>query len=665
VLIGFPDLQPFVVTGIALGAVYAMSGVGIVVLYRTTGVLNFAYGAVGALGTLISWTLVNQTSVPDWLAYLVCVIFGGVASLLYGLLFGPPLARRDPLVKAMGTLALSLVFLGIMSWVWSTDPRSLTLPTTNWGFQLGESRVSWTQIIAIVLGVGVTAGTATFLRVTKVGTAMRSLANDREITAMLGVPVRRVEAAAWLASGLFCGATGLLLSNMLGLDTVVLTFLVISALGAALIGRLRSLWVTLFAGLAIGLVEACLTPFTSSSSFTSLSNYRTMTPFVFAIVALIWLARRRVVAFERPSADAPIRGSGGGRPLGQGPITSRVQRGVLGRAVVISALLAFVLLGLPAMTSTYWLQVITTVAIYSVVALGAGVLYGRVGLVSLCQIALLAVGGWVALRLSFGTSLSFPWLLLLSGLITAVIGVLIGLPALRLSGLYLALITLMAAGAINVVLTVIKFPNGGSGFLGESLEATSSGLGMRRPGIATGDASFFRYTVIVCALMFALALWHVAARPGRAWAGIRQSQPASLAVGVNTTLYKLWAFALASFLTGVAGCLLAASAGGLSIFQFPTSSSIQLLAAILIGGIFSLWGAVVAGIFMRLVPAILQDHNIPADLLIILFGVGLMQVLLTAPGGVADQLPQDLAKLGRRIGRLARRGTEAGGRAAA
>jgi len=111
---------------------------------------------------------------------------------------------------------------------------------------------------------------------------MRSLANHRETTAMLGVPVRRVEAAAWLGSGLLSGATGLLLSTLVGLDIVGLTFLVIAALSAALIGRLESLWGTMVAGLAIGVAQACLTP------FDALSPYRTITPFLFAIVALLW-----------------------------------------------------------------------------------------------------------------------------------------------------------------------------------------------------------------------------------------------------------------------------------------------------------------------------------------------------------------------------------------
>ena len=177
----------------------------------------------------------------------------------------------------------------------------------------------------------------------------------------------------------------------------------------------------------------------------------------------------------------------------------------------------------------------------------------------------------------------------------------IGLPALRLSGLYLALITLMAAGAVTVVLTAIDFPNGGGGFTGRTTAVNLSGLSpVRRPAVAVGDTAYYRYVVIVSAVMFLLALVHVASKPGRAWASIRESEPAALAAGVNITLYKLWAFALASFMTGVAGCLLAAQLGQPSVFGFPTQDSLTLLATALIGGIFSLWGAVVAGLFIQL-----------------------------------------------------------------
>jgi branched-chain amino acid transport system permease protein len=331
------------------------------------------------------------------------------------------------------------------------------------------------------------------------------------------------------------------------------------------------------------------------------------------------------------------------------------------RAAVIGGLLLVALLVFPATLGADWINTLTSVAIYSVVAAGLVVLYGRVGMISLGQIALLAIGTWTATRLNYAAHIPFPLLLLITGAITCVIGVLIGLPALRLSGLYLALITLMAAGAVNVALTAVDFPNGGGGFTGRNNSPDLSGLEpVRRPAGAGSDPGYYRYTVIVCALMFLLALVHFATKPGRAWAAIRESEPAALAAGVNITRYKLWAFALASFMTGVAGCLLAADVGRPTVYGFPTQDSLTLIATALIGGIFTLWGAIVAGIFMQLVPFLFQAQwGINPNYLLIIFGVGLLQVLLTAPGGLADQMPKDLAKLGRLIASPFRKRTAA------
>jgi branched-chain amino acid transport system permease protein len=327
--------------------------------------------------------------------------------------------------------------------------------------------------------------------------------------------------------------------------------------------------------------------------------------------------------------------------------------------MVIVALLAFVLIAVPSLLSTYWIKVFTGVAVYAVVALGLNILMGRVGLVSLGQIAVLALGAWVAAKLLFDTSLPFPVVTLLCGLITMVLGTIVGLPALRLSGLYLALVTLMMAGAITVVIAATDFPNGGPGFLAHSESSLGGGSTIRRPAIAETDPAYFRYTIVFAAVMFLLAVFHVRSKAGRAWEAIRQSESAALAAGVNITLYKLWAFALASFMTGVAGVLLAANVGELFNYQFPTRENIILLAVVLMGGIYSIWGALVAGLLMRYLPALLDTWGLPADLLTILFGVGILQVLTTAPAGLVDQVPKDIARLGRFIRRTGRRGVGA------
>jgi branched-chain amino acid transport system permease protein len=290
------DEQPFLVTGLALGGVYALSGVGMIVLFRTTGVLNLSFGAVGAFGALIAWQLINQSGMNQWLAYLVCVLFGGVITLAYGMVFGRALAGRDPLVKTTATLGLTLILLGAMDLLWTSNggaSRSISLPTDNHGFMVGQIQVTTTDVIALAVGILITVFTTAFLRYAKLGTAMRAMANDREITATLGVPVRRVEASAWFGCGIVAGLSGILLADLVALDATTLTFLVISSLAAALIARLSSIWITFIAAIIIGVVDAGVTP------ITSLTNYRDMTPFVLAAVALLFLNRKRTLSLAR------------------------------------------------------------------------------------------------------------------------------------------------------------------------------------------------------------------------------------------------------------------------------------------------------------------------------------------------------------------------------
>jgi branched-chain amino acid transport system permease protein len=290
------DFQPYIVTGLALGGLYALSGVGLVVLYRATGVLNLAFGAVGAMGAFIAYSIISAGN-PGWLGWIVCILFGGVVTLGYGMVFGPALAGRGPLVQAVSTLGLALVLFGVIDLAWPTSggqSPSISFPTDNNGYVIGQLTINLTQIIALVLGIVITVGTFVFLRVSKLGTAMRAMANDREITATLGVPVRRVEAAAWLGCGLLSGIAGIMLADLSALDDTTLVFtVVISSLAAALIGRLRSIPVTFAAALLIGLVHDLITP------ITQITSYQDMTPFVLAAIALLVMSRTQVMTRSR------------------------------------------------------------------------------------------------------------------------------------------------------------------------------------------------------------------------------------------------------------------------------------------------------------------------------------------------------------------------------
>lgn len=350
----------------------------------------------------------------------------------------------------------------------------------------------------------------------------------------------------------------------------------------------------------------------------------------------------------RPASVTPVREVGAAIDT---RLPSMWSETTILRVVVLLVVVGATMFLVPAILSAFWLQIALQTVTYSAVALGLGILVGRAGMFSLAQIPVVAVGVWFSLRLQQQWNLPFPLLLLFTGLLTGVVGAVIGFPALRLRGLYLALITLMGAGAITLLLQTKKFPNGGSGFWGFDESIPSGTTVLNRPELAQGDTAYYRYCVLVVAVLFLIVTWHIRGKPGRAWAAIRQSQVTAVAAGVDTVLYKLWCFFLSACITGVAGALLAASPGGVTVTQFPVQDSIILLAVVLMGGVYNIWGAVVAGFFLAAFPRILdQKLNVPPEFLIMLFGVGVIQVLTTAPGGVVG----DLAKLGKLLKRKLR-----------
>lgn len=294
---------------------------------------------------------------------------------------------------------------------------------------------------------------------------------------------------------------------------------------------------------------------------------------------------------------------------------------------------------LPIFLGAYWTKVWISAVIYTLAASGVAVLYARLGLVSLAQVALVGVGGWVCLRVAHATGWPFEAAMLASGAMTAMIGMVVGLPALRMRGLYFALVTMMAAGAFAILVTAIQFPNGGEGFSGFSFDPQP----MPRPLLAQSDEAMLRYAMVVTALGFVLIRVHQRGAPGRAWALIRRSEAVAMSAGVNVVLYKTWGFGLAGFLAGIAGSLLAATLGILDSRSFPVSESILLFALAVVGGVYSFAGQLLSGVLYRVVPAILDSWGVDGNLAFVIFGAALLHGLITAPRGIAGQL-QDILK---------------------
>ena len=279
-----PDLGPFIVSGLSTGAVYVLAGVGLVVLYRASGVLNLAQGALGALGALLAWQIVDSGG-PEWLGWIAGVAAATLLALFYGRVIAPRLSHSEPIVRAVATLGFALVVLGFCEFIWGEWPRSLPLPTDTMGFEVIGVRVTATRAAAFCLGVAVTFGMVVFLNRSRLGLSMRALANDREISGLIGVPVLRVDAWAWAISGVLSGVSGIFLANMVRLQAIPLTYMVVPAVAAAILGRLTSLPAVIIGGLAIGVLEAIATP------FPAVSAVRSAAPFLFAAAVLLWYQR--------------------------------------------------------------------------------------------------------------------------------------------------------------------------------------------------------------------------------------------------------------------------------------------------------------------------------------------------------------------------------------
>jgi branched-chain amino acid transport system permease protein len=611
-----PNFSPFIASGLSTGAIYVLSGVGLVVLYRASGVLNFAQGALGALGALIAWQIINVGG-PQWVGWLAGILAATILSLVYGRVIAPRLAHSDPIVRAVATLGFALVLLGFVEFIWGEWPRSLRLPTDTLYFLVLGVRVTYTRGLAFAMSIAIVLAITLLLGKSRLGLSMRALANDRDISALVGVPILRVDAWAWVISGAIAGLSGLMLANMVRLQAISLTFMVIPAIAAAILGRLTSLSATVIGGLAIGVVEAMATP------LPEISSYRSAVPFIFAMGALIWF-QRGGLSLSQMDQFRSIR------TPNEPPRAAFEEISVgLVWAVIIGVLV-------PMLASAYWLKTSTSVIIMGLCSLSVALLYAQLGMVSLCQYALFGVGGWVTLRLAHGTNLPFELSLLAGGVVAAVFGVLFGLPALRMRGLYFALVTLMIAGAFQVVINAFGFPDGGDGFFG--IVTSGARHYMARPLLAQSDPAYFRYTLVAVAVGFALVMWHQRSRPGRAWALIRRSETGAVAMGTNIVAYKMWAFALSGFLAGIAGGLMAGSIGQLDGRAFPASDSIMLFALSVIAGAYHWFGPLFAGVLMRAVPALLINWGVDGNLATMVFGAGLLHALIMAPEGISGQI---------------------------
>ena len=467
----------YFVTGLVTGAVYGLAATGLVLTYKTTGIFNFAYGSIAAMGVFVFYWLNVQEKLPWGLAAaIVLLVVAPVEGLLLELL-GRILENQGTAAKVVATIGLLLIVLGVGG-LWYGGLSGATVPQylPASQFSLGGVNVTWGQVIVFVVAVVGAMGLYVFFRTFRLGMAMRGIVDVPELVDLNGENPTRVRRWAWIIGTVFATLAGLLISPSLGLDATVITLLVVQAFGAAAIGYFSSLPLTFVGGLLIGLLASFGAEYSVDVSW--LSGLPGGIPFIVLFLVLIFMPARKL-ADRRPRHALPVPRSW------NAPMRVRLLAGGL-------TLVAFVVIPpLAGLNITAWTSAVIDIPLF----LSVGLLARTSGLISLCQYTFCAIGA-----VAFGHFVGdwhIPWLLavLLAALVAVPVGALVAIPAIRLSGVFLAVATLGLAIFVDNVL----YPTGWM------FGVTSSGVQTPRPnisifGLQLSSTNGYYYLVVAFAL---------------------------------------------------------------------------------------------------------------------------------------------------------------------
>jgi ABC-type branched-subunit amino acid transport system ATPase component/branched-subunit amino acid ABC-type transport system permease component len=572
------DFLPFIVIGITSGAAYGLAATGLVLTYKTSGILNFAYGAVAALSIFFFYFLHIQHGLPWPLAAAICLF---VLAPIQGLLLERLARVLDPLgsgVRVVATIGLLLVVIGVGT-LWYGNSNDIFIePYLPQGYvRILGTNVSWGQIIVIVVAVVLTAALYFFFRAVRLGIAMRGVVDNANLLSLTGESPVRVRRWAWLIGSMFTCLAGLMLAPGLSLDPLAMTLVVVSAFGAAAIGRFSSLPWSFAGGIGLGVAGALATKYVVQ--VPSLSGLPPSLPFAILILVLVFTPKARLMD-RRMVASLPVH-----TPY---YAPARV-RWTFGAVVLV------VLLFLPDLVG-YHLPIWSNFLVEVILVLSLGLLVRTSGQISLSQVTFAAIGAATFGRLSPHV----PWLVALLAAIIIVIpiGALLAIPAIRLSGVFLALATLGFGVFVEQMFYTSSFMFGD----------LTNGVAAPRPAISIGgwhlytDQGFYYVILIAAVVTIALIMVIQRTRLGRLLRALSDSPLALEAYGTGINVTRVIVFCISAAVASLAGCLLA------MLFHFSVPSnydyfnSITLLAVVVIAVAGDPWYAIIAALGLEVIP---------------------------------------------------------------
>jgi branched-chain amino acid transport system permease protein len=583
----------FVVVGVTLGSIYAVAAAGLVVTYTTSGIFNFAQGAIGMILTYVYWQLKVGWGLQTMLALgLTVLIAAPLLGALIERLFMRQLTRAPLVAQLVATVGLLAFFVGLADTVWPSD----TYRTIGTFFgpdkvQLGETFIPWFRIITIVVGIFIALVLWVLLRRTRIGIAMRAVVDNRELAALNGAHPGRISMFSWALGSSMAAMAGIFLAEELGaLSAQGLTFFIVDAFGAAIIGRLRSLPLTVVGGAVIGFSLSFQRNFLDLGQRWSAAG--TAIPSIILFLALLFVPQTRIEGRRLVRAIAV-----------RVPTIKRALTGFVALFLVVVLLAA--LLGRVDVRRVEFAMILAF-AMLSLIPLT-----GWAGQISFAQITFLGVGAWVATEFSnsggavFGLHLypsGSPLGLLMGAAVAVPIGLLMALPALRLRGLYLALASM--AFALMAVPLFFDQPEVFASSARYGAPIGMFGYHFNEPftvlGIHFGtDAGFLLLTT---ALFGAVGLGVVALRRGafgRRLIAMRESPAACVTLGVNLRATKFAVFGISAAIAGFAGALLAVAQGSAQTTDFTAFQGLPYLLLLVVGGVGVVSGAVLGGFLLQ------------------------------------------------------------------
>ncbi|MFL5942042.1 MAG: ABC transporter permease [Gaiellaceae bacterium] len=609
-------LPGYTVIGITLGGTYALAAIGLVLIYRVSGVLNFAQGAVSMFSAFVAYQISTVMGYPPLVGLLAAIVAGGALGYLIERFTIRPLAGRSALNRVVVTIGWLLVLQTAAGLIWGQTAyhRPVQLVSIH-GFTFPGTTVvvGWDEFTTIVVALGLAFGTAAVLRWTTFGTEMRAVADDPDAARLWGINVNRVMAMSWVAGSAMGAIAGVLITPRINFDPISLTIVVIYAFTAALIGRLTSLPWTVVGAMFLGLAE------TYPRIFSSNAGAGDAVTFALVLLTLAVLFRPRARLRQRISAVreyAPV-------PAADNP---PVRRTIVAAAIGLGILI-------PLLFSAYYQSLAAYALIVGLIVLSLVVLTGLVGQISFCQYSFAAIGAFTVGSLVGGHGWSF-WPALLLGVVFSIgVGVLVGIPALRLSGLFLAILTVAVALFFDHFLLAPGTWDSFSGGISSWSVERPSFLGIS----LAGPYAFYLFTLGVF-LVAVLAVWNLSrSKTGRVLRAIRNSEVAAATSGVNLTAWKLAAFGVSAGLAGLAGGLLAAGIGSVSAGAFTFQQSLAVAAIAIVVGVRSVGAAAVGGIFLIFGPELLTHTPLSTLWFPLIVGsILILQVILTPQGVVVD-----------------------------